>query len=232
MFDTSRVVAIIPAREGSKRLPNKNTLVLAGKPMIAWTIEAALQSKYVKEVIVSTDSELIKEVAEKHGAVVPFIRPESLSGDMATTDDVLMHAINVLELSPSDILVLLQPTSPLRNVDDIDKALEELQLEQLKGVVSVCECEHSPLWANSLPDDLSMGDFIENKISTKRSQDLPVYYRLNGAIYAYRVSYLKKYLTRYYSDTIKASVMPPERSLDIDTKLDFKMAQCLFECID
>ena len=227
MFNNSRVVALIPARKGSKRLPDKNTLSLAGKPLIAWTIEAALKSEYINEVIVSTDSEHIRQVSIKHGATAPFLRPKSLSGDMATTDDVLLHAIKTLKLTQSDVLVLLQPTSPLRNSLDIDNALEEFKFEQVKGVVSVCECEHSPLWSNSLPDNLSMEGFLRDEITSKRSQDLPVYYRLNGAIYAYRVSYLLKHLKRYYSEAIRASVIPSERSVDIDNQLDFDFATFL-----
>lgn len=227
MLDGNRVVAIIPARMGSKRLPNKNILLLAGKPLIAWTIEAALKCEYIDEVVVSTDSELIIKVAEEFGAKVPFVRPKSLSGDMATTDDVVLHAIEELKLSPSDVIVLLQPTSPLRNVSDIDSSLKELKYSEVLGVVSVCKCEHSPLWSNILPENLSMEGFIKTDISTKRSQDLPTFYRLNGAIYAYKVSYLTKFKMRHYSKNIKSSIMPIERSVDIDNQFDFDFANFL-----
>jgi len=226
-FNASRVVALIPARAGSKRLVNKNLLPLAGKPLIAWTIEAALNCPLIDDVIVSTDSVDIKHVAIEYGADVPFIRPSSLSHDTATTDDVLMHAIEKLNLNSSDILVLLQPTSPLRSSKDINNALSLLTTEQVQGVVSVCECEHSPLWSNTLPENGTMGDFIRPEIATKRSQDLPAYYRLNGAIYAYNVSFLKKYKCRFYSDEIKATIMPGDKSVDIDNELDFKLAEFL-----
>jgi len=227
MIDNHRVVALIPARAGSKRLKNKNILPLGGKPLIAWTIEAALNSCEIDDVIVSTDDLNIKQVAIDFGASVPFMRPSFLSNDVASTDDVLLHAINELKLSDTDILILLQPTSPMRNYQEIKKALLLLNDGAVQGVVSVCECEHSPLWSNILPNDMLMGDFIRPEIASKRSQELPVYYRLNGAIYAYRVSYLNKYKCRYYSDEIKASVMPANKSIDIDNEIDFQFSEFL-----
>lgn len=229
MYRNLKVIAIIPARKGSKRLPNKNILPLHGKPVIAWTIEAALASKYIDEVVVSTDSGTIMNIAKQYGASVPFLRPESLSDDMATTDDVMMHAIKSLQLSSSDIVVLLQPTSPLRNSFDIDNALDELKFENVKGVVSVCKCEHSPLWSNSLGEDCSMGNFIKPEVASKRSQDLPIYYRLNGAIYAYKVSFFNKHEGRHYSSEVKAYIMPNERSTDIDNEYDFFLSERLIE---
>ncbi|WP_064791777.1 acylneuraminate cytidylyltransferase family protein [Shewanella woodyi] len=227
MDRSRRVVALIPARAGSKRLKNKNLLPLAGKPLIAWTIEAALDSPEIDEVVVSTDSTDIKQVAIDSGATVPFMRPKCLAHDTASTDEVLMHAIDELKLTPSDIIVLLQPTSPLRDKEDIGAALYQLNDENVKGVVSVCECEHSPMWSNTLPENLCMGNFIKPEIATKRSQDLPCYYRLNGAIFAYKVSYLNKYKSRYYSNEVKAIVTPVNKSVDIDNKSDFQFAEFL-----
>lgn len=225
----NRVVALIPARGGSKRLSNKNLLPLAGKPLIAWTIDAALKCSLIDEVVVSTDSLDIKQIAIDFGACVPFIRPALLASNAASTDDVIMHAIDALELSPSDTLVVLQPTSPLRDGEDISNALLTLLNRNVQGVVSVCECEHSPLWSNTLPESKLMGEFIIPDLATKRSQDLPVYYRLNGAIYAYNVSFLKKYKCRYYSNEIIATVMPVNKSVDIDNEIDFKFAEFLVE---
>lgn len=227
MLDDNRVVALIPARGGSKRLLNKNLLPLAGKPLIAWTIEAALKCSLIDDVIVSTDSEAIKKVAIEFGASVPFLRPYHLADDTASTDDVLMHAIDELKLTASDTLILLQPTSPLRDSLDINNALSMLVGGELKGVVSVCECEHSPLWSNTLSESNLMGDFIRPEIATKRSQDLPAYYRLNGAIYAYKVAYLNKHRSRFYSNEVKATVMAVKNSVDIDNEIDFKLAAFL-----
>ncbi|MFT6904709.1 MAG: CMP-N,N'-diacetyllegionaminic acid synthase [Oleiphilaceae bacterium] len=229
MLKGSRVVALIPARAGSKRLVNKNLLPLAGKPLIAWTIEAALNSPEIDEVVVSTDSIDIRQVAIEFGASVPFMRPNVLAQDTATTDDVLLHSIEELKLSPADVIVLLQPTSPLRGFKDISRALSELNDNNVQGVVSVCECEHSPMWSNTLPESMLMGDFIKEDVAIKRSQDLPVYYRLNGAVYAYRVAYLNKYKRRYYSKLIKASVMSTNNSVDIDNLLDFQFAEFLMQ---
>lgn len=222
-----RVVALIPARAGSKRLKNKNLLSLAGKPLIAWTIESALNTKEIDDVIVSTDCVDIQKVALEFGASVPFLRPNSLASDTATTDDVLMHAIKELSLHDNDILILLQPTSPLRDSAEISKTILQLNDNTMQGVVSVCECEHSPMWSNILPNDLSMGDFIKPEISSMRSQDLPRYYRLNGAIYTYRVAFLNQYKRRFYSRKIKASIMPVNKSIDIDNEIDFQFAEFL-----
>ncbi|KQH83647.1 CMP-N-acetlyneuraminic acid synthetase [Vibrio furnissii] len=225
----NKVIALLPARAGSKRLINKNILPIANKPLIAWTIEAALDVELFDDVIVSTDSDDIKNVALDFGASVPFKRPSPLSSDTATTDDVLMHAIKVLNLKSTDIIVLLQPTSPLRESKDIKEALLKLNDSNVQGVVSVCECEHSPLWSNILPESMLMGEFIRSDISSKRSQDLPCFYRLNGAIYAYRVSYLEKHNGRVYSNDIKAHIMPTSRSIDVDNLTDFHFAEFLLK---
>lgn len=227
MNKSNRVVALIPARGGSKRLKNKNLLMLASKPLIAWTIEAAIKCPLIDEVIVSTDCVSIKQTAIEYGASVPFLRPENLAGDFASTDDVLMHTINVLKLNDDDTLILLQPTSPLRDSWDINNALSLFVDDAVQGVVSVCECEHSPLWSNTLPVNRLMGEFLKSEIATKRSQDLPAYYRLNGAIYAYKVDFLNKHRRRLYSNEIKASVMAINKSVDIDNDFDFKFAEFL-----
>jgi CMP-N-acetylneuraminic acid synthetase len=227
MLNGQKVVALIPARAGSQRLPDKNILKLAGKPLIAWSVEAAVKSEYIDDVIVSTDCDIISNVAIKHGAKTPFLRPKELSHNTASTDDVLLHAINELSLLDNDIIVLLQPTSPLRNSSDIDQAIILLSQNGVQGSVTLCECEHSPLWTNTVPDDLNLGGFLSKEYSTTRSQDLPTFYRLNGAVYAYRVAYLKEHKGRVYTSTIKASIMPQERSIDIDVQLDFDIADML-----
>ncbi len=226
MFGEKKVLAIIPARGGSKRLPQKNILDLNGKPLIAWTIESALQSKYIDKVIVSTDSLAIKKISEKYGAEVPFIRPESLSTDIASSIDVIKHALSFYH-NKFDYVVLLQPTSPLRIFSDIDSAFE-LITKEVKAVVSVCETEHSPLWSNTLDANLSMRNFIRDELKNKRSQDLPVYYRLNGAIYIAEVNYFYQN-NGFFGENTKAYIMPQERSVDIDTELDFEWAKLLKE---
>ncbi len=227
MYKGKKVLAIIPARGGSKRLPNKNILEINGKPLIAWTIEAAKESSYIDRFIVSTDSTKIAEISKKYGAVVPFIRPKDLASDTASSIDVIMHAVNYLKNNGEDFdyIVLLQPTSPLRTTVDIDSAFEMLN-NKTKSIVSVCETEHSPLWSNILPDDLSMKDFIRQELKNVRSQDLPKYYRLNGAVYIADINYLVEN-NGFFGDRTKAFIMPQERSVDIDNKEDLLYASVL-----
>jgi len=228
MINGKKVIAIIPARGGSKRLPRKNVLPLNGKPLIAWSIDAALESKYVDKVIVSTDCHEIAKISTECGASVPFMRPESIAGDTATTNSVILHALEQYS-NEYDIAVILQPTSPLRIFSDIDNALEMLLSKNADGVVSVCECEHSPLWSNSLPSDGNMGTFIREDIKGKRSQDLPSYYRLNGAVYAFTTTALIANQGINYTDTVFSIKMPTLRSVDIDHELDFKIAEALLD---
>jgi len=217
VYKNKKILAVITARAGSKRLPNKNILDLAGKPLIAWTIEAALKSKYIDKLIVSTDSEQIADISKQFGAEVPFIRPKELSSDTVDSISVLKHAIE-FHKNEFYYVILLQPTSPLRTVNDIDKALKMLN-SKTKAVVSVCETNHSPLWSNILPEDLSMTNFIRPEVKGKRSQDLPIYYRLNGAVYISEISYLERN-NGFIGSKTRAYIMPKERSIDVDTKLD------------
>lgn len=221
MFKNKRILALIPARGGSKRIPEKNTLPLAGKPLIAWTIEAAKKSKYLDRIIVSTDDKKIKKISEEYGVDVPFIRPNDLATDEAGSVDVIKHAISAIG-EKYTYIVLLQPTSPLRTVEDIDNAIEMLD-GKTKAVVSVCETRHSPLWCNTLPEDLSMADFLKPEITGKRSQDLPKYFRLNGALYIAETDYFYQNNSFFCKDT-KAYIMPPERSIDVDENIDLAFA--------
>lgn len=221
------MIAVIPARGGSKRLSGKNIKHLGGKPLIAWSIDAAKKSKYIDRVIISTDDENIAEVALRYDGDVPFLRPQELAGDTASTNGVILHVLNQIDES-FEYVVLLQPTSPLRNTEDIDQLLESFD-EKTEGVVSVCPCEHSPLWANTLPKDMTMDHFFPESIIGKRSQDLPEYYRLNGAIYAFKVDRFVKNKGIFYSDKVKAYKMPIERSVDIDTIVDFHIAEVMLE---
>ncbi len=229
MYNNKKVLAIIPARGGSKRLPGKNILDLAGKPLIAWTIEAARQSRFIDKVVVSTDDKVIMQISLKYGADVPFLRPPELATDTASSIDVVYHAINFFKENGEsyDYIILLQPTSPLRTSKDIDNAFEMLN-DKTKAVVSVCETDHPPLWSNTLPEDLSMKDFIKPEIKNKRSQDLPKYYRLNGAVYISELEYLKKNYDFFGNET-RTFIMSRENSVDIDTKLDFRLVSCFLK---
>lgn len=219
-------LAIIPARAGSKRLPNKNISLLNGKPLIQWTIEAALAVNAIDTVLVSTDSQDIANLSHDIGAETPFLRPSSLSGDTAATIDVVEHVMKYYETLSRifDTVVLLQPTSPLRNADHIGHALNLFYEKDARSVASVSECEHSPLWSNMLPDDLSMADFLPNGVANTRSQDLPTYYRLNGAIYISRADVIKQERKFISKSRSFAFIMDRESSIDIDTEFDLLLA--------
>lgn len=229
-----RVIALIPARGGSKRLPRKNLLPLAGKPLLAWTVEAARAARRVDRVILSTDDAEIAAVGRAHGAETPFIRPAELASDEAGTLDVMLHALRMLAAADEtcDLLVVLQPTSPLRSAADIDAAVALLRNKTADAVISVCETEHPPEWSNTLPDDLSMAGFFRPGIRTRRSQDLPRTFRLNGAIYVYSARRLLHSGSLDMDDNCFAYLMPRERSIDIDDALDFELAQLLRQRLD
>lgn len=231
MLDDLKVLAVIPARKGSKRLPKKNTMSLAGKPLISYTIEAAINSQFVDNVVVSTDCEDIAKVAIDSGASVPFMRPSTLADDTSTSIDVVINVVEELEKigSAYDVVILLQPTSPLRCAADIDGAFSLFDKNNADAVVSVCEVEHPPLWTNTLPENMSLDGFLSSDVLNKRSQDLPPYFRINGAIYIIRNKKLKEGKTFFPNQKSYAYIMQVERSVDIDTLTDFKFAQLLIE---
>jgi len=228
MLDKFHVTALIPARGGSKRLPRKNVKILGDKPLIAWSIEVAKASKYIDRVIVSTDDEEIKKISEQYGAEVPFLRPEYLSNDHASSFDVVKHTIDFLGLNKSnELIVLLQPTSPLRLVSELDTALEFFIAKNAKGVVSISETEHSPMWSNTLPENGCMADFIRPEVQGKRSQDLPTFFRLNGSIYIYETLALVKKNKLFYDENVYGFQTSLETAVDIDTGLDFLIADTI-----
>ncbi|NTY98319.1 acylneuraminate cytidylyltransferase family protein [Acinetobacter radioresistens] len=230
MLEQYHVTALIPARGGSQRLPRKNVKILYGKPLIAWTIDVAKESKYIDSIVVSTDDIEIKDIAEKFGARVPFLRPKELSTDIASSFDVVKHAIEFLNINKENhLIILLQPTSPLRTVEELDRALELFIKKKASGVVSVSECEYSPLWANTLPESLSMSEFIRPEVQGKRSQDLPTYYRLNGSIYIYNINKLLESNSIFFDTNVYGYETNKNTSVDIDDELDFKLAQLLLD---
>ncbi|MFW2552962.1 cytidylyltransferase domain-containing protein [Aliarcobacter butzleri] len=223
MYKDKTFLAIIPARGGSKRLPRKNVLDLCGKPLIAHTIEAGLKSNYIDKVIVSSDDKEILEISKEFDAET-IKRPDELASDTATTFDAIKHTIDN-NIDKYDYIVLLQPTSPLRNEKHIDEAIELLEEKKANAIISVCEMEHSPLWSNTLPNNGSMKGFLRDEILNKRSQDLEKYYRLNGAIYICRTDKLLEEKTFILKDEIYAYKMSRKFSIDIDEEIDFKLAK-------
>lgn len=218
-------IAIIPARSGSKGLPDKNIRELCGKPMLAYSIEAAKKSEKIDVVHVSTDSEYYAEIAREYGADVPFLRSVELSGDDATTWDAVRFVLKKYkELGQEfDVVTLLQPTSPLRTEEDIIEASNLYRLKSASAVVGVCEMEHSPLWSNTLSEDLCMDGFL-SKATNVRRQKLDTYYRINGAIYMIDIQIILN-RKEIYGERSYAYIMPKERSVDVDDLMDFKIAE-------
>jgi CMP-N,N'-diacetyllegionaminic acid synthase len=221
-------IAIIPARSGSKGLKDKNIKLLQGKPLIAYSIEAAIKANLFDEIIVSTDSEEYAEIARKWGAAVPFLRSEELSSDTASTWDVVKDVLNQYAQRGNvfDTVALLQPTSPLRRAADIINGYSQLRDKNANAVIAVCEVDHSPLWCNTLPEDHSLQSFLNNQLINQPRQKLPTYYRINGALYLVRIEYLMS-TENIYAEKCYATIMPKENSIDIDDAIDFKIAEAL-----
>jgi len=227
MYKGMTFLAIIPARSGSKRLPNKNILPLAGKPMLLWTIENALKSKYLDEIVLSTDSDEIINIVRDYNIKV-IKRPSELASDTAKMVDVIKHVIEN-EDRKYDFIILLQPTSPLRKEYHIDEAIERIIKLNADAIISVCGVDYSPLWCNTLPDDLSMENFLSDDIKDKRSQDLPKFYRLNGAIYICKTDKFISENTFFLKKNVYAYIMDRLSSIDIDDEIDFKLAELILK---
>lgn len=226
-----KVLGIIPARGGSKGLPRKNILHLAGKPLIAYTIEAALRASLLDRVIVSTDDGEIAKVARKCGAEVPFLRPHDLARDEASIYPVLIHAVQWLDEDQNwdiDYVLLLQPTSPLRNAEDIDRAITLALERDADAIVSVYEAKQHPYQMKRLTAEGRIIEFISQSTPVERRQELPTVYMLNGAIYLVKRSILLEKRT-FYTDRTYAYLMSPEQSLDIDSKWDLYLAELVLK---
>lgn len=228
MGDTGDILVVIPARGGSKRLPRKNVLPLAGKPLISWTIEAALEAKLNARIMVTSDDEEILAIARQYGSqgVTAYKRPDELATDTASTTDVLIDAVKAEQAAGHDpeTLVLLQPTSPLRNAEDIRGALGVYREGGCEDtVVTVCEVDHPTAWVGTIGEGSRL---VGIDLSGKRSQDYRREYRLNGAVYVARAGVLMDRQT-LFTDRLRASVMPRGRSFDIDEGIDFRVCESL-----
>ena len=228
MINGKTVLAIIPARGGSKGIPRKNIKLLAGKPLIAWTIEEAKKSKYIDKTIVSTDSQEIADIAIKYGAEIPFIRPTELAKDETSSSEVIVHAIKWFEKNQNqkfNMLVLLQPTSPFRNVKHIDSTLEIFSSSpNSKSLVSIKEVDENPYWMKIIDEDHYLKNFILKQNNFTRRQDLPKVYILNGAIYIMRIADFMNYKSFDVDNTIPF-IMDKKTSIDIDVEEDFVLAE-------
>lgn len=221
-------LAIVTARSGSKRLPEKNVLDLAGKPLFVWSVCAALECPAIKRTIVSTDSLRYQEIALEAGAECPWLRSEGLAQDQSTSADVVREVLDRLGsgIDGYSGLVLLQPTSPLRLPTDISAAIALFEARHASAVVSVSEAECPPAWMGQLPDNLCLDDFIQQQFKGKRSQDLGHWYRINGAQYVIGIDTFRRENGFMPAGTL-AHVMPRERSIDIDTDFDLEVARAL-----
>lgn len=222
------MLALITARGGSKGFPGKNITNLAGKPLIAWTIEAAQTSETVDRLILSTDAPKIASVAQSWGCEVPFYRPPDLATDTAPSLDVIHHAMSWLEEHDHayDYLVLLQPTSPLRIAEDIDACVRLAHETQTPLVLSVTESGLHPYLLHWRAVDGTLAPLLERSLAADRRQDAPVAYAINGAVYVARWEPLKK-INNFLNIEALSYVMPRERSIDIDDALDVAIAETL-----
>jgi len=228
MMDQS-VLAVIPARGGSKGLPGKNIRLLQGKPLIWHTIQQARASKCLQKVVLSTEDDRIAQMAAGYGVQV-IRRPPELARDDTPTLPVLQHAVKYLEEFESErygAVILLQPTSPLRKAEDIDRAFDMFLQTGCGCVVSVCELEHPAHWMYTIQQG-QLRPLLPGAAEIKRRQDAPKVYRLNGAVYVTRIDTIMVE-HKVIGDNARPYIMPPERSIDIDTELDLQLAELIME---
>lgn len=227
MIGGNKILAVIPARGGSKGIPRKNIIDVAGKPLIAWTIEAAKKSKYIDRLILSSESDEIIKVATEWGCEVPFKRPDNLAKDDTPGIEPVLHALS--RLPEFDYIVLLQPTSPLRRTEDIDGCIEQCIARQANCCVSVTESDKSPFWMYYINSQEVLEPVLqtENEVPSRR-QELPVVYALNGAVYVAKCQWLlvnKSFLSK---ETI-AFPMSKDHSIDIDSSRDLQLANLMLK---
>lgn len=214
-----KVIAIIPARGGSKGIPKKNLVNFLGKPLLQWSIEAALNSKYITDIVVSSDDDDILRISQKHKNVIPIKRPKELALDTSRTEPVLAHVIESLKGTTFDYLILLQPTSPLRKSDDIDEAFNKLLASYANSLISVCSNNYHPYKSLRINNEGFLEGIINNEYPFFPRQELPQTYSANGAIYIIKVKDFIKNHSLITSKTLHFK-MSIERSLDIDSKID------------
>lgn len=224
------MIALIPARGGSKGLPGKNIKNLCGKPLIAHTIGAALNASEIDRVVVTTDSEEIAEIAKQYGAEVPFLRPEELAGDTSSAVDVYLHAVDFLQKESGQEIqkfMVLLPTAPLRGSENIEQALKEFYEKKAETLISMKEAETPISWYYGMNEEGRVKNLgFDGQNAVKNRQVNNVYYIPNGAIYILDTRLLREKRT-YYSDNTVAYLMSQEESVDIDCALDFKIAELL-----
>ena len=226
-MDSEKIIAVIPARAGSKRLPRKNVLPLAGRPCIEWTLEAVSESTEVSRVAVSTDDPAVQELASHYADVEIVDRPELLGHDEASTVDVMLHALEVLKAHDSQFswLLLLQPTSPLRTSVHIDEAVKLVREKGADGLVSICRTGHPREWIAPATPGQSLEKFFSETELHRSAASLPTSYTVNGAIYLIRTSVFEEEKTFFPKKKIIGYEMERRYSVDIDDLYDFELAE-------
>ena len=224
MINGRKILALIPARGGSKGIKDKNIFPLCGKPLIAYSIEKAKKSKFIDMVLVSTDSEKIASIAKEFGASVPFLRPAKFAQDTSKSIDVIIHTIEELKKINVffDILILLQPTSPLRTAEDIDEAIKTFEDNNEQPLVSISEVNDNPILIRTLDNSGRLNKLLEINSDIRR-QDMKKYYRVNGSIYINRIPDLNEYSS--LNDNIIPYIVPTNHSIDIDEMKDLVLAE-------
>ena len=224
-----RILAFITARGGSKRLPGKNIRSLGGSPLIVWSIEVAKDISDICDILVSTDDSAIAQTAQDAGALVPWLRPEELATDAATSVDVCLHGLEWYESEKGrvDGLLLLQPTSPFRSRETVLRGIELFQKNQYQYVIGVSPAKSHPMWCFRLEGD-HLRPFVEGGGIDIRSQDLPLAFAINGAFYLIAPEDLRKQKSFCSENMLPLVIEAPEESIDIDTESDWKEAEAIY----
>jgi len=231
----NKCVGIIPARAGSKGVPGKNLKLLAGRPLISYTIEAAIKASSLDRVIVSTEDKEIAHVAARYGAEVPFLRPKKLSHGDVPTWPVVKHAIDYMEKKEGyfpEVIATLWCTAPLRKAEHIDSAIKELVRTKADAIIGVCRIESKHPYLAKKIKNKKVSPLINSRLSAAQRQDLPEVYMMNGAFTIRKrhvYEWLKKGVTEYKKEKTVAYIMDPVSSIDINTKLDFILAEAVLE---
>lgn len=224
MIRNKKVLAIVPARIGSKRLHKKNIYKFNNKPLIYWTIKSAIKSKYIDRVIVSSDDNYILKLSKFYGADVPFKRPKALSKDRSTTTEVVIHLLKKLRINKNSIIILLQPTSPLRTTSHIDEAIQVFKGKRfIENLISITKLDHPTEWSQEVGEDLSLKGF--NFFNNRRSQDFPRRYMINGSIYIMNARALLKHKSFILEKNSYGFLMNKNEAIDIDDIEDLKLAE-------
>jgi CMP-N,N'-diacetyllegionaminic acid synthase len=226
MYKNNRILAVIPARAGSKRIKNKNTRLAGGKPLIAWTIEQANKSQLIDRLILSSEDPEICSIAAKYQCEVPFLRPQELAEDDSTSVDVILHVLS--KVDNYDYVVMLQPTSPFRESKDIDDCISCCIDNFANACISMTEVEKTPHWMYYISHDGKLSPIIDkDKVKPNYWPQVDQAYVLNGAIYIVKIDWFLEYKTFLSNETI-GFIMPRNRSLDVDTILDWDLMELLF----